>query len=55
MKTIFKALLTSLIILLVATIISLGLHIICEYFPVLYWILAAVIILYAGYFFSKLF
>ena len=54
-KKIFKMLVASVIILCVATIVSLLLNIIQHFFPTLYWIVGIVILLVAGYLFGNIF
>ena len=55
LKKIFKALVASIIILLVATIVSLVLNLIQHFCPTLYWVIAIIILLVAGYLFGNVF
>ena len=54
-KQICKMLVASVIILFVATIVSLLLNIIQHFCPTLYWIIGIVILLVAGYLFGNVF
>ncbi len=55
LKKIFKMLVASVIILFVATIVSLILNIIQHFCPTLYWIIGIIILLVAGYLFGNVF
>ena len=55
LKKIFKMLVASVIILFVATIVSLVLNLIRHFCPTLYWVIAIIILLVAGYLFGNVF
>ena len=54
-KKIFKTFVACVIILLVATFVSLFLNIIQYFCPTLYWIIGIVVLLVAGYLFGNVF
>lgn len=52
-KKIFKMFVASVIILLVATIVSLVLNVIQHFAPTLYWIIGIIMLLVLGYLFGN--
>ena len=54
-KKIFKTFVACVIILLVATFVSLFLNIIQHFCPTLYWIIGIVILILTGYLFGNVF
>lgn len=55
LKKIFKMLVASIIILFVATIVSLVLNLIQHFCPILFFIIGMIILLIAGYLFGNVF